>query len=353
MKSLYYILNNKTNKYIKVIKDCIESNDITVESFNLAKEEVNSEVEIYNLNWYESVFPRNIIKAYIQVFKRVRILNNLKKQNKKIIWTIHNKEAHEEKYKKISRILIRQLCRKSDYIVIHCKDTVKYFKDTYQEFDESKIRYIPHPNYIGVYEDQNINYREIYNIKDDEFVFLFIGQVRAYKNVEMIIDVAKKMKGKKVKFIIAGNPNSATYKNELLSRIDGCDNIIPIFRFIEDNELTSLVKSSNMMLFPYDINSSLNSGSVILSFSTGRTVICPNIGTLNDIDDKSLFYSYDYKTEQEHEVIFETTINDVVKEWEEGRLELIKLEEALIDLMKKDYSHELVGKLYGEIYLKG
>ena len=48
------------------------------------------------------------------------------------------------------------------------------------------------------------------------------------------------------------------------------------------------------------MKSSLNSGTIILSFSYGRTVLSPNIGTLNDIREEKLFFSYDYDTYDEH-----------------------------------------------------
>lgn len=352
MKTSYHILNSKTNKYISVIVDCIEKNNIEVDSFNLKKEEVQGEATIYNLNWYESVFPKNIIKGYINFYKKKYILKLLKKNNKKIVWTVHNKEAHDERYKSLSKKLIKELSKQSDEIIVHCKETINFLKENYNEIDEKKINYIPHPNYIGVYKEENIDFRKKLNIKEDEFVFLFIGQIRAYKNVELIIDLAKEITNKKVKFVVAGNPNSNIYKEELLKRIGNEKNIIPIFRFIKDEELTSLIKASDMMLLPYDIKSSLNSGSIILSFSNGRTVIAPNIGTLKDIENKSLFKAYEYNDEKEHYEKMKENVLEVINKWENNEMNLKKIESDLINLMKNEYSHELVSSLYNRIYKK-
>jgi hypothetical protein len=55
----------------------------------------------------------------------------------------------------------------------------------------------------------------------------------------------------------------------------------------------------------------LNSGSAILAFSYARTVICPLNGTLLDIEDKGIFWAYDYKNGSDHKEALKETIKGI------------------------------------------
>jgi len=49
-----------------------------------------------------------------------------------------------------------------------------------------------------------------------------------------------------------------------------------------------------------DIKSSLNSSAAMMAFSLRRTVICPNIGTVQEYYGQNYMYTYDYQTIEEH-----------------------------------------------------
>ena len=156
---------------------------------------------------------------------------------------------------------------------------------------EDKVYFIPHPNYIGAYKENNIDYKSLLNIKDNELVLLFTGMVKPYKNIELLIEVSKYFENIPIKFIIAGSPSDDEYKMKILNLINSKNNIVPLLYFIADDDMTSLIEICDLMIFPYDMKSSLNSGSIILAFSYGKSVISPLISTLQDFDDK-LFFIY-------------------------------------------------------------
>lgn len=349
MKSAYYPLTDKTNKYVKIIVKCISKNNIEVKG---AKLNDSMDYEIINLNWYESIFKKNYIKAIIEYYNKVKFINKLKRKGVKIIWTVHNKIPHDGKYTYFAKKLMKLLLIKSDQIVIHCNETINVLKELDTSIDiEKKTNYIPHPNYIGVYEEKEINYREQLGLKD-EIVFLFAGQIRPYKNVELIIKAAKEIKDSKVRFIIAGNPSSKIYKRELENLIGNQENIITMFKYIEDDELVPLIKAADILILPYDLKSSLNSGVAILAFTYGKTLICPEIGTLKDFDNTELFYSYTYSTEEEHERELNNKIQECYLNTLENKNILkekgIKLQSIVLD----QYSRDIVSKKYKELYNK-
>ncbi|MGX7835548.1 glycosyltransferase, partial [Campylobacter fetus subsp. venerealis] len=117
---------------------------------------------------------------------------------------------------------------------------------------------------------------------DTRLKLLFLGAIKPYKNIELLIDLAKKFP-LDIQLTVAGNPSSDSYRSELEALALDTQNIKLDLTFIPDEELPGYIHESDLLILPYSLASSLNSGTVILAFSYGRTVICPRIGTIDDL----------------------------------------------------------------------
>lgn len=288
--------DSNNNKYISILKDILKDCGITVLPFKKKKEMffLNRKVEYVYLNWYE-----NISQSLFKTFTGIIILLIIRLRKQKIIWTLHNKQVHDFKQKyslfNYSRIIYYILFLWSDKIIIHSlssdSEIQRYKLDFYKI--KKKVYYIPHPNYIDEYGPiQQSSCKKVLSI-------LFIGSIKKYKNIELLIDIVKGMPSDSVHLTIAGKPYSSLYASELQERVQGCANINISFDFIDDRKLPKYIANSDLLVLPYDIVSSLNSGTVFLAFSYKRSVICPQIATLEDFSKKD-FLTYCYKNDDEH-----------------------------------------------------
>lgn len=352
MKICYSPYNKKAmeqNKYIYQISDSMEKAGVEVlsvrETFNSFKN--LKKVKVFNLNWFENIYDESRFQAFKRYFLKSLFLLLLKILNKKIIWTVHNKIPHDSNNKQLSIKMMRRLAKMSNVIITHCEDTnQELIKLTQDNGVVNKIKKINHPNYLGIYNEPSEDIRLKYKIDSSEVVLLFLGQIKPYKNIELIIKVAKHFKDSKMKFLIAGKCVDEGYKEELLELIKNSGyNIIPIFRFIENDEIPNFMQACDAVLLPYDINSSLNSGAAFLAFSFGKTVICPKIGTINDIDSFENLYSYSYESNVEH---VEEVIKQIKKilENKSPRYTLSNQGSNLLGIMKKRYSVSRISKEY-------
>lgn len=357
MKSCYNPYNEQainSNKYVQQIVNCL--NEINIDARNIKEVLFNyglfKEVKIFNLNWYESIESKNKFYTYIKFIFRVLLIYFLKINKKKIIWTVHNKEPHNTKYYKLSLKIMKLLCKKSDSIIIHCdksKDVLSNLANN--ETVLKKIVYIPHPNYIGVYKSKNTteDYKILEKNSNDELLILFFGQVRPYKNVELLIEAVKESNYRNIKLIIAGKPCNNNYKDNLEKLINGDLRIKTIFRFIDDEEILMLINKSNILAFPYDLNSTLNSGSILLAFSNKKTVIASKVGTLEHFD-SSLFFSYEYNTYEEHKKELQKQIEIVYKLFNENKEELNRMGDKLYNVVREKNSINNIAKDYKMLY---
>lgn len=339
-------LTSDNNKYI----------GITVESLKLAGANVYEfypifrdpalflKTDIVILNWFERLgnsMPRRIFKFAA----KIAILATLKLFGKKVFYVFHNQVSHEESDKRLSWFFIRYLCRNIDRIIIlsaASKDILSKYLSARQV--EKKVRLVPHPNYIDAYgaPDSGI----VRDVKTP--TLLFIGAIRPYKNIELILSVARKYRNREVRFIIAGRPFSEDYKEKIETAARDLTNVDLKLAFIADSEIPSLVQSADALILPYDVQNSLNSGTVLLAFSYARTVICPNIATLLDFP-QELVYGYDYATEAGHETALMEQTGRFIDDFRDDRKAVLNKGSALKSLVEKNNSASFIDARYREI----
>ncbi|MCL6260679.1 glycosyltransferase [Aquiflexum sp. TKW24L] len=287
---------NKANKYISIMVDALEVSGYRVhplDNFFSGLKHFNS-IKLVHLNWFENLDDTSYTKMISSFIKKSLVLEVIRMSGKKLVWTMHNRVSHEKQSGHLSNILTRKLIRYSHAIIIHCSQSRDLLLEIHPSL-ASKIHYLPHPDFIESYgpvvkeNDQN-----------GALKLLFLGAIKPYKNIELLIKTAGHLEDK-VELTIAGNSKSEDYKKHL-SRFAGIFNNIKLkLEFIPDKDIPKLIRGCDLLVLPYALNSSLNSGTVLLAFSYGKTVICPEIGTLADMKEVgSQFLSYDYESEEEH-----------------------------------------------------
>lgn len=349
MRVGYLPKENKSNKYTDLILEAMKLGNIEVSGFE-DKDLFKKKYDCINFNWFENVRTNcNFIRMYIGYLWKKIIVYYCKVHKIKIIWTVHNKISHGSKYEKYSLKMMKLLAKKADAYVIHCNETRAVINQLNPYVKNEKIFYVPHPNYISTYNSNKFSLQS--NIKNSKegMVCLFIGQVRPYKNVEHIIKLAKEYKNKKIKFIIAGKPQNKEYEDTIRKLSIGA-NIEMILKFLDDEEMVNLIKNSDIVILPYDLRSSLNSGTVILAFSEGKNVICPEIGTINDIKCKDLIYSYKYDNEEQHFEMLKKMMDKSYRDFLEDKNKFIHKGILLKEYVKEHNSLDVISKKYVKIF---
>ena len=258
--------------------------------------------DIYHLNWYENISSSNSkAKSKLMIIKKKVCIYVLKVLRKKIIWTVHNSVPHDLDDSKSIIGLMKFISRKADKIHIMCTDTLnnKYFN---LKKYEKKIVLIPLGDYINNYGYSNVDIKDRYGIKKDEKIILFSGLVRKYKNIELLVEAFEKSGIEKSKFIllICGLCQNVSYKEELQKNIE-TRNVKFDFEFIKDDEMGDYLQQSDILVSPYNKESSLNSATLIMAMSYSKSFICPLIGTVKEIKDyNKMLYVYDYSDKREH-----------------------------------------------------
>lgn len=253
--------------------------------------------KICHLNWLENIRGNSEIRCLLNFILRLEFLCCLKIFQKKIVWTVHNKVAHDQKRgRKYSKILMKILMRWSDRIHILCSETVTEVPEL-QHF-RKKISCIPHGDYFQNFGCGKIDIRQRYGISQDTKIIFSTGKIGPYKNLELLIDGFKKVELSQSNFVllICGKCSDENYRKKIQQKIGACKSIVADFRFIENDCMGDYLEQSDVLATPYDIGSSLNSGTLWMAFSYRTPMLCPEIGCIrgeSEIEKCSFVYRYD------------------------------------------------------------
>ena len=304
------------------------------------------QTSIYNFNWFDTASSKKVF------FLKITLLNILKLFGKKIIYTIHNKYPHNQKNTKYSKLLMKYMVKKSDAIVGLCAET----RQVVAELDESsvsKLNIIPHPNYLFNYDiSTGRSQRSRLGIKDSDLVILFLGFVSEYKNVDLLIECVQELDNSYVKLLIAGRPSSTEYASYLQDKAGRDPRIVFDFRYVPDEEITSYYATADLIVLPYHKTSSLNSGAVYLSLSLGTTVVCPDIGTVKDINHLGgdFLYDYSYQSESEHKMALMIALRRALADFKKDPTILKRKGLKGKEFVKVNNSDAQIGRLYHGLY---
>lgn len=300
------------NKYIEIITSILKKNGSTIYRFSkLIRLSFFVNCDIIYLNWYENILNKNKLKSLFEFCYKLLSLLILKLFCKKIVWTMHNRQQHDNSVSIFNKLLFSFLVYFSNRIIIHSKESAHILLEKYHNNEkiESKIRYIPHPNYINIYGNIVLDKS---NDRSNRLYLLFMGKIRPYKNIELLIEVVKSLNKDDVYLNIVGEVSSCVYQQKIEKQISETENIKVDFNFVPDECIPDLLQSCDLLVLPYDISSSLNSGTVILGFSYKKSVICPEIGTISDLENKTCVFSYTYMSQEDHFIQLKTKIQEAI-----------------------------------------
>lgn len=354
---LFYPFVTSANAVMDNIKDGIRN-----QGFNLISlEEWRENPHACNviLNWFEEFHGTSQLRGLMQYAKKTALLKMFVKKNCSIITLVHNKIPHDRARPWIAGYTLsmrRRLFSVADHIVVLSDTTIdvvnSQMSGNMREFVSNKITKIPLPNYQGHLEvEKGFSIRGECGIPGQDFVALFFGQIRKYKNIELIIETAKTFAaaGKDdIHFVVAGICPDPGYLEELSQAVEGMNNLSFVPGFLEERRLNSMISDSDLMILPYNKESSLNSSSCYLAFSLGKTVVCPEIGTVGEFP-PGLIFSYDYASDSEHLDRFTDAVERAYQEWCENRAAFMARGERLQQIVFSQCSVNAVGAEYARI----
>jgi glycosyltransferase involved in cell wall biosynthesis len=245
--------------------------------------------KLFHLNWTAPILgPAQTQAARLARHRRfLEMLEALRAAGVPTVWTVHNIMPHECADPEAERQLRQEIADRVDLIHIMCEQTAELAAAHYV-LPPGKVRVIPHPSYIDVYPnliDENTARYEL-GIDPDELVYLFLGQIRHYKGVDLLLDAFDSVyrSRPRCRLIVAGEPGRFPGRPEIEQRARSHPGVISNLFTIADDDIQLFMNAADVVVLPY--RDGLNSGAMMLAHSFARPVIVAASGCIpEEVDD--------------------------------------------------------------------
>ena len=192
----------------------------------------------------------------------------------RIIFIMHNPSPHQGG-NCLSKMLLRKLLRRADYVVAHTENTAAIVREA---VGESKLLVLPHPTEAPVAAAPT-----------GQSDVLIWGTVLPYKGVaEFLSEPAVRDSGLRIK-VVGDCPNT-----ELAARVEAFSTGSISFeqRRPEMEEVASLVAGSRFVVFPYLPGTISGSGTLVDTLRFGGSPVGPDVGAFRELAERGLCKVY-------------------------------------------------------------
>ncbi|MEM9110973.1 MAG: glycosyltransferase family 4 protein [Planctomycetota bacterium] len=248
--------------------------------------------DVLHLHWLGELHTRGgFVLSLIKSLYFLGQLWRLKRRGIRLVYTVHNLEAHDPKHPRLQRWVKVRTARACDSLIAHCGYARRAAAERFG-VPLSRISVIPHGNYIGAYPEgtSRAEKRDELGIPEDSFVFLFFGALRWYKGLDELIEAFGEVKSDRARLVIAGKPMDANVNRQVGEAVQHDPRIVYVPGFVEDVELSGFLRMSDMMVLAF--KRVLTSGSMILSMSYGLPVLTRAAGCLSETGEGWGVYFY-------------------------------------------------------------
>jgi glycosyltransferase involved in cell wall biosynthesis len=201
-----------------------------------------------------------------------------------VYWTAHNLYPHEVcNVPGLDWLVRRVVIAASHRVFVHGAAATGIMVEEFPSV-RKKVVVIDHGHWVDFYPMgcSRKDARDWFGLGEDEFVFLFVGLCREYKNLDGLIQSFEKIEGD-ARLVIAGAFLSEAYYKQIRELADRQPPGRVILRagFVPDEEIQYFLTASDAVVLPY--TEILTSGAAVLALSFGRPVIAPRRGYLVDL----------------------------------------------------------------------
>ncbi len=220
-----------------------------------------SRYDVFHVQWPEILIVRSSPwRSFVQAGLLVMLLTRLWVTRTPIVRTVHNLAPHE-RVSPIVAIALNLLDRRTRLrIVLNASESVPGASiviphPDYREWFEHHRRAAPTPRRIG-----------------------FVGQIRAYKNVDGLVAAFSEIQDASATLVVAGAPSDPSLLERIEWTVGGDGRIAVIPGHLPDDELVEVVTRCSLIALPY--RTLYNSGAVMLALTLARPVLVPETPTM-------------------------------------------------------------------------
>jgi beta-1,4-mannosyltransferase len=208
--------------------------------------------------------------AYLLLFLvRLRVARFL---GFRIAWTIHQVFPHERGAGRADNVGALALARACDVLLTHDRATASAAQAALGDA-AGHLSIVAHGSYIGAYPPgrSRSEVRRELGLADDQLVFLHLGDIRAYKDVQRLLSAFRATDIEDVALVVAGSPVDDQSERAIREAAAADNRVRALLGFVPDAQISELYEAADIAVLARSDGGT--SGSLILALSMGRPVV--------------------------------------------------------------------------------
>jgi glycosyltransferase involved in cell wall biosynthesis len=172
----------------------------------------------------------------------------------RLVWTVHEVDVHDlAAHGAVHARVRRDLWRRADLFFVH---TGSVQREAERRWGSRRHVYrVPHGSYAGAYPDtlSRAEARRRLGVPDDAYVFAFLGSVRPYKGLDLLLDAFRDLQAQHpgAWLVAAGRPHDAAYAARIRAHAAGLERLRLDLGFVPDDEVQIYLRAADCFVAPY------------------------------------------------------------------------------------------------------
>lgn len=229
----------------------------------------------------------------------------------KIVWTIHNKEPHRNRWLKANYRIRKWMAHKADKLHVHCRSVIPELSNFFN-VSPDKFYVHPHPRFPSVEVERKKAIEQINNHYETHLsvhkkTFLCFGNIARYKQIDDIIPLFNSSKMES-ELLVAGRvkKGNATYFQHLSEQATACENVTIINRFIPEEHVPWFFNGGDYVVFNH--RRIIASGALEIARSYDKTIVAPSMGCIREYQDERNIHLFNTHDELET-IVYQLSCN--------------------------------------------
>jgi glycosyltransferase involved in cell wall biosynthesis len=200
----------------------------------------------------------------------------------RIVWTVHQVYPHDSSSRSLDRLGGRILARFAHVLITHDRTTAELAR---KELGRAagKVAVVPHGSYVGVYPPGRRRYevRAELGVPPETFLFLCLGDLRAYKDVEMLLEAFTSASLERAALVVAGAVRDERVGRVVADAAAADSRVKPLLGFVPPESVAELYAASDAAVVARSDGGT--SGSLVLALSQGTPVVTARLRAYDEL----------------------------------------------------------------------
>jgi len=272
---------DKENPVLRLMMSRLPEPRYEIRSFRWSRAFRDS-FDIVHVHWPDGlVANRQAGKSLVKVVLFLAFLRRQKARGAKVVFTVHNTSSHEGAHPRLERMMWEGFVPMVD-LFIHLNSSSGP-QDWPEAAAGARHAMIRHPDYaalVGGRESRRAARLRL-GLPREGRVFLFFGQLRSYKGIELLLRAFSETTAPDDRLLILGRPVDDAIAGVLEAAREKDGRILLELGFIAQEELNTALAAATLVVLPY--RRLFNSGAALMALSAARPVLAPGTGMIADL----------------------------------------------------------------------